>query len=54
MQQPPPDHQSYFDRFVESMNEVVASLKFRDDALITTVEIARATPQTPESAAAKE
>jgi hypothetical protein len=33
--------QSSFARFIDSLHEVVASLRFRDDALIATVEIVR-------------
>ena len=55
MQHAPADRKPAFDRFIESLDEVVASLKFQDDALITTVEIARAQGErTPESPGAKE
>jgi len=40
-QNPRLDGQSSFSQFVESLDEVVASLRFNDDALIATVEIVR-------------
>ena len=40
-QNPRLDSESSFLQFVESLDEVVASLRFNDDALITTVEIVR-------------
>jgi hypothetical protein len=40
-QNPRPDRQASFARFIENLDEVSASLKFQDDALLTTVEIVR-------------
>jgi hypothetical protein len=44
-QHPRPDRKSSFAQFVESLDEVVARLRFRDDALIATLEIARSQPK---------
>lgn len=41
-QTPRLQERSSFQRFFEGLDEIVASLRFRDDALIATVEIARA------------
>jgi hypothetical protein len=43
-QDPTDDQKSSFSRFVESLDEIVAALRFRDDALIATVEIVRSQP----------
>jgi len=40
-QDPHPDRKPSFTQFVESLDELVASLRFQDDALIATVEIVR-------------
>jgi hypothetical protein len=40
-QHPRPDRPSSFARFVESVDEIVASLRFREDAMIATVEVVR-------------
>lgn len=40
-QNPRLDRQSSFAQFIENLDEIVASLRFEDDALITTVEIVR-------------
>ena len=40
-QHPRPDRRSSFDRFIESLDEVVARLRYQEDALIATLEIAR-------------
>ncbi len=40
-QNPRLDRSSSFAQFIESLDEIVASLRFQDDALITTIEIAR-------------
>jgi hypothetical protein len=40
-QNPRLDRKSSFAQFVDSLDEVVATLRFQDEALITTVEIAR-------------
>ncbi len=40
-QNPRPDRQASFARFIEDIDEVRASLRFQDDALLTTVEIVR-------------
>jgi hypothetical protein len=40
-QNPRPDRASSFVQFMDSVDEVTAGLRFRDDALIATVEIAR-------------
>jgi len=40
-QHPRLDRKSSFAQFIEGLDEIVASLRFEDDALITTVEIAR-------------
>ena len=40
-QKPRLDSKSSFTRFIESQNEIIASLRFEDDALITTLEIQR-------------
>ncbi len=44
------DRRSSFARFIEGIDEIVASLRFEDDALITTVEIVRSTPKDPPKA----
>jgi len=44
-QHPRLDRKSSFAEFVESLDEIVASLRFQDDALIATLEIARSEPQ---------
>ncbi len=40
-QDPPADDKSSFDAFLDSLDEIIATLRFRDDALIATVEIIR-------------
>jgi hypothetical protein len=40
-QNPRPDRQASFARFIENLDEISASLRFQDDALLTTVEIVR-------------
>ncbi len=40
-QHPRPDLKPSFTEFVESLDEIVASLRFQDDALLATLEIAR-------------
>ena len=40
-QNPRPDRQASFARFIEILDEISASLRFQDDALLTTVEIVR-------------
>ncbi len=40
-QQPLPEGKTSFSRFIESIDEVTASLRFHDDALLTTIEIVR-------------
>jgi hypothetical protein len=40
-QNPRLDRKSSFTQFIDSLEEVVATLRFQDEALITTVEIAR-------------
>ena len=40
-QDPSLERKSSFAQFVESLDEIVATLRFREDALITTVEIVR-------------
>jgi hypothetical protein len=40
-QDPLPEHKSSFSQFVESLDEITSTLRFREDALITTVEIVR-------------
>ncbi|MBN2475599.1 MAG: hypothetical protein JXB62_13385 [Pirellulales bacterium] len=40
-QNPRLDRQSSFSQFIENLDEVIASLRFQDDALITTLEIVR-------------
>jgi hypothetical protein len=44
-QNPRPDRKSSFTQFIESLEEVVASLRFQDDALIATLEIVRSQPK---------
>ncbi len=39
------DRRGSFAEFIDNLNEVVASLRFQDDALITTIEISRRQPQ---------
>ena len=46
-QEPRPDRQASFARFIESLDEVTASLRFEDDALLTTVEIVRSANPKP-------
>jgi hypothetical protein len=41
LQNPSPERKSSFARFAESLNEIVATIRFREDALIATVEILR-------------
>jgi hypothetical protein len=36
---------SSFDEFIGTVDEIVAALRFRDDALIATLEIVRSTPE---------
>ena len=40
-QKPLPDRKTSFSRFIESVDEVTASLRFEDDALLATIEIVR-------------
>jgi hypothetical protein len=40
-QEPRPDRKTSFSRFIESIDEVTAALRFQDDALLATVEIVR-------------
>jgi hypothetical protein len=40
-QNPHPDRKASFARFIENLDEITASLRFQDDALLTTVEIVR-------------
>jgi hypothetical protein len=40
-QNPNPQQPSSFDRFVESLDEIIATLRFREDALIATLEVSR-------------
>ena len=40
-QSPHPDRKASFARFIENLDELTVSLRFQDDALLTTVEIAR-------------
>ncbi|MGA2255901.1 MAG: hypothetical protein ABSG53_14740, partial [Thermoguttaceae bacterium] len=40
-QNPRPDRKASFARFIENLDEITASLRFQDDALLTTVEIVR-------------
>jgi hypothetical protein len=43
-QNPGPDQQSSFIQFLEGLDEILLALRFQDDGLIATVEIARAAP----------
>ena len=40
-QNPSPEGESSFEQFIETLDEVVFSLRFEEDALITTFEIER-------------
>ena len=46
-QNPHPDRKASFARFIENIDEVTASLRFQDDALMTTVEIVRSAKGKP-------
>jgi hypothetical protein len=46
-QEPLPHRKTSFNRFIESMDEVTASLRFQDGALLATVEILRGETPTP-------
>lgn len=46
-QLPRADRTPSFSRFIESLDEVLASLRFQDDAMIATLEIARVRPGSP-------
>lgn len=46
-QEPLPDRKTSFSRFIESIDEVTAALRFENDALIATIEIARSEPFAP-------
>ncbi len=44
-QHPRLDRKSSFAQFIEGLDQIVATLRFQDDALITTVKIAREQPK---------
>ncbi len=46
-QNPHPDRKASFARFIENLDELTVSLRFQDDALLTTVEIVRSAKGKP-------